>query len=487
VPGLRKGLLTTGDTSSKPCLGLARQWLDRCVSSHRTCPSSSAPMLPDRVLRLHDGRVSLLESDGVQGHYAALSHCWGDSRPLVTTKATLSAHKLDIPWMNIPKTFQDAIVVTRNLGVSYLWIDSLCILQDDEVDWQRQSSMMADIYSKAHFTIAAVSSKSTTSGMFSVDRPGNFAKDIKPYKIHARRRIPHISHSVDNDTHEVFPLFSRAWAFQERVLSPRMLHFAAHELSWECKELVVCECAMLQEAFSAESHHAKQNSMTAWHDLVSQYSSKLLTYEKDKLPAISGLATAMQRVNGDKYLAGLWRTTFREDMLWSCFEPSPTRPCQYRAPSWSWASIDGRVRFGSNTLVPQLEIGEVKCLPDGVDETGRIKSGSLTLSGRVIPAALFYCNKGKSDSCQYELVFTGLKRQRFRADYALSNYGVHHVPSGTPVSVLIAAEIEDRVTLVCLVLRKLPSNEFERLGSVALDVHMRVASFFGVLQTITII
>jgi hypothetical protein len=447
-------------------------------------------MLPDRVLHVHDERVYLLETDGVYGNYATLSHCWGDVRPLMTTKATLPAHKLEIPWPKIPQTFQDAIIVTRKLGLNYLWIDSLCIVQDSELDWQRQSSKIGDIYSKSYITIMADSSKSSNGGIFSVDRSGYQAKEIKPYKIQARQPIPHLSYSIDGpnaNLPDLFPLNTRGWVLQERILSSRIIHFATHEISWECRELFACECALLHDSTLPQNRYAKQAPMPPWHDLVSLYSSKLLTYESDKLPAISGLAKAIQRLNGDEYLAGLWRTTIQKDLLWFCSAPTSARPCQYQAPSWSWASVIGTVEFQSKAPISKLQIAEVQCLPNGVDETGSVKFGSLTLSGRIVPAILSYCSEQKLELSQYELVFDGSKKQGFRADYILSSHGAYFVPSSTPVSVLIAAEIDSCATLICLVLRELSSGSFERLGSVALDDCMKSATVFGVMQTITII
>lgn len=151
-------------------------------------------MLPDKVLHLRKKRVSLLGTDGVPGHYAALSYCRGNSQPLATMKAILSAHKEDIPWANMSSAFQDAIIVAQNLGLDYFWIDSLSILQDSAADKLSQITKMDQIYSKAHFTIAAVSSTSPNSGLFSADHACHSTTEIKPYNLYSRQRIPHASH-----------------------------------------------------------------------------------------------------------------------------------------------------------------------------------------------------------------------------------------------------------------------------------------------------
>lgn len=134
VPEMKipKGPHIPKTSNSEGCLTLAKAWLDDCVRNHPQCESRLALMLPRRVLDVKDGQLKLfLPEDGRRGHWVALSHCWGKTNTFKTTPSTLESHRRGIEWASLPKTFKDAVVVTRALGVEYLWIDSLCVIQDD--------------------------------------------------------------------------------------------------------------------------------------------------------------------------------------------------------------------------------------------------------------------------------------------------------------------------------------------------------------------
>jgi hypothetical protein len=147
-------------------------WANECVTGHEECrsPRSSGgtgkeeetkPELPTRIIDVGidaDGpAVRLVETKGRQEHYVALSHCWGPptKRPLCTTKATFLQHLAGIPVSSLPKTFRDAVAITRLLHLRYLWIDSLCIIQDDRKDWSVEAPRIGTVYSKAYLVIAA--------------------------------------------------------------------------------------------------------------------------------------------------------------------------------------------------------------------------------------------------------------------------------------------------------------------------------------------
>lgn len=169
-------------------------------------------------------------------HYVCLSHCWGGSQPLRTLKSNLQLHKKSIPWSQIPRTFQDAITWTRMLGIKYIWIDSLCIIQDDNDDWEKESAQMMHIYQSSFLTLAASWSQGSDSGCF--------ADSMEDYPIYqltaldqqsgihcnvfARKSLPHWF--INTSDRKEFPLLTRGWVFQERLLSPRFLHFGKGEL-----------------------------------------------------------------------------------------------------------------------------------------------------------------------------------------------------------------------------------------------------------------
>lgn len=212
---------------------------------------------------------------GERGQWVALSHCWGSVTPIKTTTSTLHEHVEGLPT-EMPKTFADAIFVTRALGQRYLWIDSLCILQDSTDDWMAESSAMHQIYSQAILTIVADAATDSTSGFLQPPArqvkktsivhydSGGAAAERDPAccgVVHVRQRgelafqLPyHDFREDDNWRFSEEPIHSklstRGWAFQERLLSPRTLHFGPSEMGWECRALCTCECSAENERTS---------------------------------------------------------------------------------------------------------------------------------------------------------------------------------------------------------------------------------------------
>lgn len=343
------------------CLEHCRRWITACEQQHPRCMMtlSSSQRLPTRVLDLGnvDGsvKVRLYEPPpGSTASYIALSYCWGGVGNLTTTTSTIAERREEIPWALLPNLFRDAIQVTRGLGMRFLWIDSLCIIQDSTSDWEQEAKRMADIYENAFLTIAAGSAKDPTYGilthrhtewvstadtMFKQDKPRlrrrysvldlNIpdAHDNKDCTIHVREPLRHNDIIMPRPYHDItYNLMLRAWTLQERLLARRTIHFTAFELIWECKETLFCECETIARDFyggdddhspkiayerallrkiKEESHggddktggkqdkdqHPRwKESTKTWTRLAGGYSSRSLTYITDKLPAISGLA-----------------------------------------------------------------------------------------------------------------------------------------------------------------------------------------------------
>jgi hypothetical protein len=229
----------TGDTSSESCLEKAKAWLHTCVNTHDSCvgsavPKGSLPELPKRILDMtaldSTGAIRLVEPQGTNALYLCLSHCWGTSYspylPLRTTISTIQCWKRRIEWDQLPLTFQDAIHFTRRLGQRYLWIDSLCIIQDDRDDWDDQSVRMADIYGNSYLTLAAALAPDCAFGLYYKDSgfvAGAYRIDVPgrdPYKVYCRKQVPHWDFRIRGEgyiifggrwyLHENFPLFFRA-------------------------------------------------------------------------------------------------------------------------------------------------------------------------------------------------------------------------------------------------------------------------------------
>lgn len=404
--------LTTGFSGSAAALGAIKEWVGECVNTHTACGDDSERVLPTRLLdvRSHgrDDHVRIVETDGGQGRYAALSHCWGQIQPLQTTIDTLQARKSSIPLSDMSLTFQQAVAVTRALGLQYLWCDSLCIVQDDELDWAKEAARMATVYQNALVTIAATASESGDQGLFrrshEVEVPGN-AKELGPYNFIFRKDVwLHVGPTLEWSSalcKRLFPLVFRSWALQERLLSPRFLHFTPHEVVLECVETERCECrgvikltryADVLKRFLRGGQHVVSHALM-WKALITTYMQLRLSHPSDKLVAIAGLARRFQQPD-NPYFAGLWSKSLLEDIQWVSRGVRQPRPV-WRAPSWSWASVAGTVGFYSNLWVlpgildrepPGYEfltkVLSVETTPKSVDEYGELKSGKIRLRGR---------------------------------------------------------------------------------------------------------
>lgn len=291
--------------------------------------------------------------------------------------------------------------------IQYIWIDSLCIIQDSISDWVEQSSTMAQIYENAYFTIAATSSPSANVSFLNTprehpcsialhqctkDKESNSAKPA----LRARRidgYCPCISHG---------PLTTRAWACQEAILSKRIVQYTPTEAKWQCIEGCACESSFVElpGKLSIRSESTLDPYHT-WHRIVADYSSRNSTLASDKLPAISGVAYKIWQLVSSEYLAGLWKNNLAADLEWCVCEPAPLSyglSCYssglgraIAAPSWSWASVCGETIYSSlesDDYTSYLVILGASCRLNGPNRFGEVDGGSLTLRASCCPALL---------------------------------------------------------------------------------------------------
>lgn len=269
--------------------------------------------------------------------------------------------------------------------------------------------MMASIYAGAYITIAATGAVNNQAGLF-VDGNLTTTRVPCPYgdgesvDLHLREAISHDLFWEDGGVYirepgydPRLPLLSRGWVHQERILSPRILHFTRDELVWECMQNSDCECGArtphatpLKEEMSAPlvaGDWTAHEINAAWHDTVIDYTSKNLTYERDRLPALSGLAKRFcQMKPGIDYLAGLWRDSLALDLLWFTSGDGETQVINFSLPSWSWASVNGKVGYNNHKSDRiAIEILHAECDVLGPDPTGEIRSGKITLKGMIEP------------------------------------------------------------------------------------------------------
>ena len=324
----------------------------------------------------------------------SLSHCWGASSFLTLKSTNLSDFKEGKPLHVLSKVFKDAIFVTRSLGCNMIWIDSLCIIQDSLDDWRKESVNMSKVYVNAVCNIAATGSSGCDEGLFHNQESALIApcivQAISGKGVHSAWSV--IDFGSWGSQVLRAPLNKRGWVLQERLLSRRILHFAKEQLFWECSEKTHCEAwsssmasditsftsdadstnkvfrsrqthdeGSLQLAEKIEKNHAGVRDFhDAWMRVVRDYTQCKLTVPTDKLVALFGLIDIIRRESNDECLAGLWKSQLLTELLWhrrgsnemfESFRPYDEgfkRHRFSRAPSWSWASLDGPIEHSDD-------------------------------------------------------------------------------------------------------------------------------------------
>lgn len=373
----------------------AQTWIKNCLTNHDQCGPGGLASLPRRILDLgqDDEKVFLIEPLTISARYVCQSYCWGVSRTVITTKDTLGLHKAGIRIDDLPRTFRDTITFTKNLGLRYLWIDSLCIIQDSIVDWREEAAKMGSYYGNAYLTIAATMSISADGGLFQAPTSITLSSSTQTWAVREKRHLSRANAS----------LFRRGWIFQERLLSPRVIHFAATEMVYECNEHAVCECGqdMPDSTWQIKQEHlngmkgirimGQDRRPDMWHRIVEAYCKLLLTNPNDKMPALSGIADKFRdRRTGSKYVAGLWEATLLKDLCWRSDAMERRFVAPWRAPTWSWASHYNAVKYGN---YPDLDVEFTKVIDCNCkwvppSTTGEIESAYLILEGPVILGAI---------------------------------------------------------------------------------------------------
>ena len=390
-----------------------RNWFEKCKSSHTTCAGANfgVAAMPTRLVDVgEEGKAPrLIATAGSVSQYLALSHRWGGACIIQTTRANLEKHKQIIPLEDLCATFRDAIAITKKLGYQFIWIDSLCIIQDSPADWEREAACMATIYQNATLTLAAACATSGDTGLFQPRNPPSAVSmsdggqgQTTTYVLQKPHGRSFKDEVVDG------PLNTRAWCLQERHLSRRTVHFGHTQLFWECQTTVWEEwsratCSAydrfsgnLTDGFikhlstfpwnkgpTPAQRRDVADEYSTWYSLVSRYSRRAMTVADDKLPAISGLASVFASYRHDTYAAGLWQRDLPIGLLWCADRGQKlTSPAKYRAPSWSWAARDGSTE-STYSWDGSIEIEDVAPVIEtaGPDPYGRVISGLLGLRG----------------------------------------------------------------------------------------------------------
>ncbi|KAJ9613066.1 hypothetical protein H2200_003007 [Cladophialophora chaetospira] len=430
--------------------------------------------LPRRLLQITDDRVVLREDPAQKRHpYACLSHCWGNSprHPqsvvLKTKRSTLAQFKVEVPWNELTKTFKDAVDVCRWLNIEYLWIDSLCILQDSVDDWSQSATEVGSIYENALLTIAATKSKEGREGCYSTPNGQHLAHLVtETDNVYVRRKPPSYPvHDLSLDM-ENFPLLDRSWVYQEMHLSSRVLHFCFQEVIWSCRAMRRSQSGISDEEATTEFENStdlhgwdpswkdleRQRNpdnfdevRTLWYRIVEEYTRLHISFPSDIFPALAALTQRMYglRSDGDVFMAGLWRKTLLLDMMWR----SPTgiafeRPRRWRAPTWSWASVQTQVIWDPrlDSVFDAVELHEVNCETQGPPELGSLNArGEATV---VLHAPLIKATwqRAWARSRNPELILDEIEGRldtnRYFPDYDYDLPGEHHIPWNSSLHLL---------------------------------------------------
>lgn len=420
---------------SPECLELIKSWVAECDHSHRRCKDTRAKPIPDRAILVGDAGDDprLVEfPSGSQEEYIALSHRWGGNVPLQLQKSKLEDFKKRIPFSTIPRTFQHAITVCRALGVKYIWIDSLCIIQDSKEDWDVQGSKMDQVYANCLLTISADSAVNGEAGFLDTTQRADLLDKtrrlsyrgpaggigvvfVRPSRTFGStggfgRHYDSCDSKLPQDLVEQGSyLLKRGWVLQETFLPGRIIHFLPDEVTWRCPSASRCECQLQPHQGVVHNPLDQENPQeisirelkTFWKEIVEQYTRRDLTFYTDRLAAVAGVASVAHRTKPNvDYHAGLWSDDLPATLLWTVDRPvqlSGQRPSvrvtPSIAPTWSWASVEGYVLFlfwkrnfdrgAWARTTPNLTNVRIEAELQGRNKYGSVKNAKLTAEGYV--------------------------------------------------------------------------------------------------------
>ena len=342
-----------------------------------------------------------------------LSHCWGQIHISKLTQETKQRIEDGIPISELGKTFRDAIGVAREFAIPYIWIDSLCIIQDLLDDWLYEAPRMTDIYSCSLLNIAATAGAHSESGLI----PRRELPPVTPFisvlddKDPTSEQYTLYDPKFRTSSFIDMPLMKRAWVVQELLLAPRVLHFCGTQMFWECAELSACETYPNGFPPGLDSHGIRWHTLwnifhpggagrsnfrllNKWKEIVDVYSKCGLTHQSDRLVAISGIAKLFQRTLRADYYAGLWSDGLEYQLLWTGRTLAQRYPSiSYIAPTWSWASMDGSVesrnaRKQGDVRKTLITVRDCHIETRTSDNTVGVLSGFLRLSGWLVTVAI---------------------------------------------------------------------------------------------------
>ena len=352
-------------SDSVECFDRIQSWYSTCKETHERCTRERLP-LPLRLLdvQVREGptdkvflRISSeLQKENGSLDYLALSYCWGGMSEFRTLQDNMADRMNGTPLLDFPAVLRDAVTVTRKCGIGYLWVDALCICQDDEQEWELQSAAMADIYGGSVFTISALSSPNVNHGFLrsrniSATAIGQAELDFGTWKDTLTLYVRKQPRSLMAEF-ELGDLNQRAWPLQERILPPAVLHYGRDQLIWECNtcrlQSETGETRILNDMVIRLSDMSgapdQYGNRDLWDCIVDLYTGRKLSIPSDRLRALSGLVSKLRKdqTRRGRFVAGLWESDLEFQLLWASREQRNTNYGESVKPNrhvstWSWA------------------------------------------------------------------------------------------------------------------------------------------------------
>ncbi|KAH8732555.1 heterokaryon incompatibility protein-domain-containing protein [Phaeosphaeriaceae sp. PMI808] len=404
---------------------LPQKWYGDCLKDHPLCKPPNPAFRPTRLIEIIDDdwvKLVITSNKEISGSYVSFSHCWGKAKTLKLLEGNMTQLLTEIRVSELPTSYKEAISACRFMNFRYIWIDSLCIIQNSREDWQQEALTMKDVYQNSALNLCASAAAENSDASFKSRDPALIAAfKIKP--DWASEDTHYITKFDMYDEEVSFsPLQSRAWVQQEFFLSHRSLVLTHSQMWWQCRQGIACEtfpCGypsssidpsrlkIMREGTERDaSHGEKRQNDYEWYKTIEKYSHCGLTVFTDKLVALAGLAQAFRRFYpGEQYIAGMWRSQLPLALCWSTDSFTTTyRPPEYVAPSWSWASVKGGVTIplvqdefcfengGGGGEIGMLEPAQVHCtvqdvhlgLADTRYDTGQLDTAQLDLECHLI-------------------------------------------------------------------------------------------------------
>ncbi|KAH9853348.1 heterokaryon incompatibility protein-domain-containing protein [Lenzites betulinus] len=413
------------DIGSRRAFAAARDLLRKCEAEHERCrrivSAPQAARLPRRLIDCTNPcRPRLVESgEGECGRYAALSYVWGGDQPHKTTQTNIGRYERRIPLRCLPRTIRDAIRAAHELGFTRLWVDSLCIVQDADEEKVHEIGRMHHIYRHAALTIVAARARHAGEGFLRIcdsewallltgemdlpilcAAPGSAAAAwLGTLTVYPEYMLPERISCLE-------PIDQRAWCLQELLMSPRSLVFTSTSLELMCQTATqfagsfyyaldpqprLPDALFLPTPSPPLDHTSRALIDKSWGMIVHEYTGRSTTEPSDRLVACAAIAEAFHRqLRPSDYLAGLWRHSLLTDLLWCVCGHHP-RPIQYRAPSWSWAAVDGPVYMHGLAALHAPVAEVVRCtvsLKNSSLPFGEVTAGSIVLRTRLLQLQL---------------------------------------------------------------------------------------------------